>query len=176
MTNHQLINQTSGKTEYYTPPEIVEAARALMGSIDLDPASSKRANKTIKANQFFTEQENGLDHPWFGNVWMNHPFLRETNKLWIENIIREYEVRHVVQACCITFASTSEKWFQPLLNFPQCYLSPRTNYYLPDSTKKKGVTKGSVVTFLPPRNQNYFETIGKFRKHFCKHGKIMLPY
>ena len=48
MTNAAtLINQTSGKVEYYTPADIVEAARRVMGSIDLDPASSPAANETV---------------------------------------------------------------------------------------------------------------------------------
>ena len=36
VNNATLINQTSGKVEYYTPADIVEAARRVMGSIDLD--------------------------------------------------------------------------------------------------------------------------------------------
>lgn len=97
---HQYINQSSGITEYYTPAEIVDAAREVMGSITLDPASSQRANENIvQAGEYFTaparhivasmqvpglDQEalpvyatdgwGGLDRGWFGNVWLNHPF------------------------------------------------------------------------------------------------------
>ena len=46
-----LINQDSGNFEYYTPPFIVEAARAVLGTIDLDPASSRQANLVVRARQ-----------------------------------------------------------------------------------------------------------------------------
>ena len=51
----QLINQTSGNTEYYSPIDIVDAARYVMGGIDLDPASSALANARIGATHYFTE-------------------------------------------------------------------------------------------------------------------------
>jgi ParB family chromosome partitioning protein len=148
MNNAPLINQTSGDYEYYTPAEIVNAARLAMGSIDLDVASSARANETIKAARYFDESTNGLIQTWSGNIWMNHPFSRKNNPLWIDKLVMEYAAGRIRQACCITYACTSEQWFQPLIAFPQCFLSPRTNYYLPDGTQRAGVTKGSVVTYL----------------------------
>jgi len=190
MNNVQLINQDSGNFEYYTPPDIVEAAREVMGSIDLDPASSKQANKKIKAGKYYTKDENGLSLPWdANNVWLNHPFSRglkacrdqcsrETckergfcvykdvpgNVVWIRTLMYEYG-HNFLQACCITYAVTSETWFQPLLHYPQCFLSPRTNYFLPDGTIKKGVTKGSVVTYLGENIDKFIEVFdGEFGK------------
>jgi hypothetical protein len=160
MNNSQLINQDSGICEYYTPIELVNAAREVMGSIDLDPASSEQANKLIKALRFYSE--NGLDKPWFGNVWMNHPFSRTNNPLWINNLVDWYESRIGLQACCITFAATSEKWFRPLLNYQQCFIHGRTNYYLPDGTKKAGVTKGSVITYLGENTDKFKEVFSQF--------------
>lgn len=168
MNNSQLINQTSGKTEYYTPSNIIESARFVMGSIDLDPASSEQANKIVKAKKIYTEQDNGLAQPWFGNVWLNHPFGRTANRIWIKQLVMSYENKRVKQACCITYACTSEQWFQPLFDYPMCFLSPRTNYYLPDGRILEGVTKGSVVTYLGPY-------ITKFVENFYGLGKLMFP-
>jgi hypothetical protein len=96
MTAHKLINQSSGNTEWYTPLEIVAAARRAMGGIDLDPASSQRANDCIvKATRFYEAPgysqyidpaidtrlpvrhyhgQGGLDREWHGRIWLNHPF------------------------------------------------------------------------------------------------------
>lgn len=163
MNNSQLINQDSGNYEYYSPPEIVEAAREVMGCINLDPASSEIANKTIKADFYYWQL--GLVLNWDGNIWLNHPFSRINNPLWIKKLISEYEAGRTKQACCITYAATSELWFKPLHNYLQCYLIPRTNYYLPDGTKKKGVTKGSVVTYLG-------SDILRFRRVFSEFGAV----
>lgn len=164
-TSAQLINQTSGVTEYYTPQLIIDAARACMGGIDLDPASSVAANERVRAGYIFTKETDGLKQFWHGRVWMNHPFGREANPLWIAKLEEEYFHGEVKEACCITFACTSEAWFQPLLRRPQCFLVPRTNYLRPDGTLFKGVTKGSVVTYYGIR-------IDKFKEAFTPLGVI----
>lgn len=159
MDNAQLINQDSGNYEWYTPIEIVNMAREVMGEIDLDPASSVKANVLIGAKKFYSER--GLDERWFGNIWLNHPFSREDNKTWIWKLIDGYGIGDIKQACCITFAATSEQWFRPLLQFKQCFIHGRTNYYLPDGTKKKGVTKGSVVTYLGENEDKFIEVFSQ---------------
>ena len=165
MDNHQLINQTSGKTEYYTPPEIIRAARATMGGIDLDPASSLIANQTVGATAFYTAAQDGVGRPWFGRVWLNHPFGRGRNRRWVGKLVGEYEGGRIEQACCITYAATAARWFQPLLAYPVCFLCPRTNYVLPDGRRKRGVTKGSAVTYLGPH-------VGRFRGAFAGLGTV----
>jgi len=172
MNNAQLINQTTGRVEYYTPTHIIEAARVTMGSIDIDPASCAKANETVQAQKFFTAEDDGLTARWRGygsdNVWLNHPFGRKTNKPWIEKAIHEYQNGYCSQICCITFASTSEQWFQPLLQFPICFLSPRVNYLGPDGKPVKGVTKGSCVAYLGPHTDRFTES-------FSGLGAVMIP-
>jgi hypothetical protein len=155
MNASQLINQDSGDFEYYTPPAILAAARLALGTIDLDPASSSQANKFVEARQFFSEADNGLAQLWYGHVWLNHPFSRNGNRQWIQKLIYEHKSGRVTEACCITYAATSESWFRPLLSFPQCFLVPRTNYLLPNGLVKTGVTKGSVVTYLGPNLDSF---------------------
>ena len=154
---HQLINLTSGDVEYYTPPAIIECARLVLGTIDLDPASSEAANERVMAIRIFTEADDGLSQEWIGKVWMNHPFGKKENSKWIAKLEEEFESGRVTEACCIAFACTSEKWFQPLLQRPQCFLCPRTNYYLPDGNLKCGVTKGSVVTYFGKNVERFAE-------------------
>ena len=170
MNNAQLINQTSGVVEYYTPAPIIEAARRTMGSIGFDPASCHAANMTVKAARYFTIADNGLVRDWIADtLWMNHPFSRQHNAAWIRKLIHEHMSGRTQQACCITFASTSEAWFRPLFDFPQCYLSPRTNYIGTNGRAVRGVSKGSVVTYLGPN-------VDSFAREFQELGKVMVPY
>ena len=191
MDSHQLINQSSGLVEYYTPIELIEAARETMGGIDLDPASSPEANERIGASTIFTIEDDGLAQPWAGRVWMNHPFGKSEkacksqcaktscakrgyhllkdkpgNADWIKKLVSEFESGRVEQACCITFACTSEAWFRPLLRQPQCFLYGRTNYCLPGGGGVlQGVTKGSCVTY-------FGQDVGRFAACFRHLGEI----
>lgn len=182
MASHQLINQTSGDVEYYTDPRITQAAHEMMGHIDLDPASSARANKSVQAHRWFGPEENSLGRHWDGNVWLNHPFGRAEppcppdctrkhvhhsieyfgNAAWIRKLVQERQAGHSYQSLNITYACTSEKWFQPLMEFPQCFLCPRTNYYLPNGSIKKGVTKGSVITYMGPHVPLFVAEFSRF--------------
>jgi len=162
-TPAQLINRTSGTQEYWTPHFITYRVREFFGVIHLDPASSQSANEWVQAREIYTRVEDGLRQRWYGNVWMNHPFGRRENPLWVSKLMGEYMRKHLVEAICITYACTSESWFQPLLQRLQCFLIPRTNYYLPDGSLKRGVTKGSVLTYLgerPDEFRNTFSDLG----------------
>lgn len=194
MESHQLVNQSSGNYELYTPPEITAAVRAMFGVIDLDPASSEIANKAVQAKQYFTEEDDGLTKEWFGNVWLNHPFgkyekacsknckkkicerrgyhlLKDFpgNNAWINKLAESYESGQVEQALNIVFCSTSETWFKPLLKYPQCFIDGRTNFVNPDGTVNGAATKGCVITYLG-------EDVDSFAKHFRQFGEIKIKY
>lgn len=166
--NHQLINADSGCVEWYTPTEIIEAARkCLGGNIKLDPFSCEQANKTVRANFYMTKEQDGWSSDWFGTVFCNHPFSRENNNRIAAKAIEEYNTGS--QIVMITFAATSEKWFRPLLDYPQCYLHGRTNYLDQNGNKIKGCTKGSVITYLGNNLNAFYEAF----KHL---GTIKVPY
>ena len=169
MNAAQIINQTSGRTEWYTPPAIIEAARRTLGQIDLDPASCEYANRIVRANHYYTAADDGLGWHWYANtIWLNHPFGRESNPAWIGKLIDGFQRKHFHAACCITFACTSEEWFGPLFAFPMCFLRPRTNYLKSDGEPVRGVTKGSVVTYLGSNVIGFIENFGGL-------GAVMLP-
>ena len=53
------VSHNSGENEWYTPKNIIESARAVMGDIDLDPASSALANDIVQAKDYYTTNEDG---------------------------------------------------------------------------------------------------------------------
>lgn len=191
--SHQQINQDSGNFEYYSPARFVDSARVVLGEIDLDPASSVIANERVKAKKIFTQEDNGLMNIWSGRVWMNHPFSKGEKKChknrdrckkqtckdrgyhididlpgntqWINRMIAEYEKGFVTEAIMICYASTSEAWFKPLLNYLQCFIHGRVDYYDPQGNEIKGCPKGSVITYLGKNPE-------KFKKEFSQFGVV----
>ena len=74
-----FVINNSGNTEWYTPKQYIESARKVMGSIDLDPASSKEAQKIVRAAKYYDSKADGLTKKWKGNIWLNP--LRLTRRL-----------------------------------------------------------------------------------------------
>ncbi len=195
MNQAQMIHQNSGVTEYHTPLDIVDVARALLGgTIDLDPASNPLANASIRAATIYTRFDDGLSKNWVGRVFMNHPFSSPErackpncrkivckrrgyctdvdlpgNADWISKLVGSYEFGDVTSACCICFAATSEQWFAPLMRYPQMYFTGRVNYYLANGDLTEGVPKGSVLTYFPPKSMS-LPLAGTLMKHIFGMG------
>ena len=63
--------------EWFTPPDIIALAVAVMCEIDTDPASCALANETVGAKVFPALADDGLKHEWQGRVWLN-PHIRKS--------------------------------------------------------------------------------------------------
>lgn len=63
----------SATAEHGTPSDIIEAARTVLGGIDLDPASDGTFNRLVQADTYFSERNNGFTKDWQGQVFLNPP-------------------------------------------------------------------------------------------------------
>lgn len=97
--------------EWYTPERFVDAAREVMGGIDLDPASNAKAQETIRARRFFTREDDGLAQAWSGRVWLNPPYSQPLASQFADKLIAEIDRGKVSQAIMIQNASTDVAWF-----------------------------------------------------------------
>lgn len=79
----------NSKDEWYTPLSVIEYVKEQMGHIDLDPATTARNAKLMEIPNFYTEETNGLDKPWYGKVWLNPPFSNK--KEWIRKARQEID-------------------------------------------------------------------------------------
>ena len=91
--------------EWYTPADVVEAARTAMGGIDLDPASCEVANCVVRARRYWTIDDDGTRQPWFGRVWCNPPYSREAKAKFMEKV--SVEKFRVAALCLLLNADTS---------------------------------------------------------------------
>ena len=105
------VSNNSGDNEWYTPAEYIEAARSVMGSIDLDPASNDYANQTIKATKYYTKETDGLSKEWGGNIWMNPPYSTNLVGKFAEKLSQSA----FNQAIVLVNNATDTAWFKTMI-------------------------------------------------------------
>ena len=161
----QIIGDSTGN-EWYTPEEYIVSVIAVLGEIDLDPASCEEANETIKAKKIYTEFDSGLDYDWIGRVFMNPPYSQ--NKEFAEKMIGEYRSGRVTEAIVLLGAHAIEtRWFANYWDHLLCFTGHRIRFNTPNGGKAiAGNIAGSVFIYLG-KNQ-----VG-FAKEFSKHGYVV---
>jgi|GEM_PF-1524858 len=115
-TEQQLNHRAkgTGQNEWYTPAQYIEAAREVLGVIDLDPASSAEANETVDAERFLTIDDDGLSHEWHGALWMNPPYSQPAIMDFCTKLVAEYEEGRTTAAIALTHNYTDTAWFHRL--------------------------------------------------------------
>lgn len=121
---------SSESDEWYTPGEYIEAARRVLGAIDLDPASCSAANEVVRASSFYTIDEDGLTQPWNGRVWMNPPYGNAVG-LFVSKLVESYNDGSVTGAILLTAARLETRWFAPLFDHLLCFPSRRVKFWQP---------------------------------------------
>lgn len=156
------IANNSGNNEWYTPPEIIEAARKAMGSIDTDPASNDIAQKIVKSESYYTIETNGLDKTWTGNVWMNPPYSGDLIGRFIDKLCSErcnYD-----QAIVLVNNATETEWFNKIISIASvvCFVKSRVKFWMPDG-KTGAPLQGQAIVYIgneSDRFANAFESVG----------------
>lgn len=110
------VANNNGNNEWYTPPAYLEAARKVMGSIDVDPASSEIANRIVGATTFYSAKDDGRRKPWNGNVFMNPPYSQPLVSEFCELLVKKYWNKEVKQACVLINNATETSFYHQLLN------------------------------------------------------------
>ena len=161
LTQASQLLQQSISNEHYTPAKYIEAARHVLGEIDLDPASCDRAQQVVKAKEYFTAQRSGLDLPWWGRVWMNPPYGGLAPR-FVEKLMHEIAAERVSAAIVLVNSHcTDTRWFQPLWNGVLCFTDHRINFYGDDDTRS-GSTHGSVFVYFGDKRECFAETFSQF--------------
>lgn len=153
--------------EWYTPVKYLEAARAVMGGIDLDPASCAEANKAVQAGRYYTQEENGLLRPWSGRVWCNPPYTQvrpgqSSIKAWVEKLVASYRLGLVSEAVCLVPNDTSTRWFSWLWEFVVCFPPRRIQFYRPDRQRWEQPSFGTCFVYLGEQEQQFAEVFSQF--------------
>lgn len=111
-TKKPHVVNNSKDDEWYTPSIYIEAARRVMGSIDLDPASNDFANETVFATTYYDETVNGLEQEWFGNIWLNPPYSTALIQAFADKLVSS----NFEQAIVLVNNATETTWFRKLVD------------------------------------------------------------
>lgn len=119
----------SSKTpEWYTPSKYIEAARKVLGKIELDAASCEVANQWVKADRYFCVEDNSLWQMWQAkSVWLNPPFYQSAefvNKMLVQWYDGQFEEGILLCKFVPTY-----KWFQKLIGLPMVVTDHRVSFW-----------------------------------------------
>jgi hypothetical protein len=157
------VSNNSGENEWYTPEYIIKASRKTMGSIDLDPATSIKANEIVKAKRIFTKDDNGLIKKWDGNVWMNPPYSQPLINEFSAKIIDE--LKNINQACILVNNATETNWFQNILIKCDCicFLKSRVKFIDMNGNATGAPLQGQALIYFGNNHKKFFS-------NFCDLG------
>lgn len=163
--NHRA--QGTGENEWYTPQQHIDAVYAVLGGIDLDPASSEIANKTVQADRIFTIEDDGLSKTWAGRVWMNPPYAQPHIANFVEKLASEYEAGNVSEAIALTHNYTDTQWFHraALSCNAICFTRGRIGFLSPEG-KRAAPTQGQAFFY-------YGHNTPAFLEAFCAIGFVV---
>jgi phage N-6-adenine-methyltransferase len=158
------VSHSSGNNEWYTPPEFIEAARLTMGDIDLDPASSDKANEIVQAQAYYTAEDDGLSHSWRGRVWMNPPYASNLIGEFCRRLQRYVMNERITEACVLVNNATETGWFNALLSVASaiCLVRGRVKFIDADGNPSGSPLQGQVVLYVGPNVARFASAFGQF--------------
>lgn len=160
----------TGDNEWYTPAEHLDAARSVLGDIDLDPASNEAAQELVKAEKYFTAEDDGLERrEWHGRVWLNPPYAQPLIAQFVSKLIEEHKAGRTTSAIMLTNNSTDTAWWHEAANESGaiCFTRGRIPFYKPDGGPS-----------APLQGQTFFyfgDDVETFARHFQEIGFVVVP-
>ena len=139
------------------PAALIDAARATMGNIDLDPSGSEEIDRVVKAAKSMSFATGSLVKPWSGLVWVAPDKTREADV--VEKLV-ESEAQ-IWEFCLYSRAVTAEKWSQEILARCDAVCFVRRDAL--DHELKKGARhKPMMVVYRGSKRQAFIASFSRF--------------
>ena len=193
-----LGNKKVEDYEWISNNEMVDSAHLLMGGIDLDPASSQKANEYVNAKKFYTPKEDGLNEmEWFGNVYVfppknsyfwHHksqrwkmtrglsPTLTSSYAIWWRALKRKWLSGEVEQGIYFANAPDMFMYCQDIFDHPICIFKNRPTlkqHFITTGEVKARNTCVSFLVYLQPK-KNSGDATENFIEMYREKGRILV--
>lgn len=168
--NFRKVSHSSKSDEWQTPSYILDLARKVYGEIELDPASTSEANKTVKATNYYSINYDGLACDWSyaSTVWLNPPY--SNTKKFVDKLLMEFE-EHWFSALVLVRPAVETKWFQALASeHPVWFPDRRIKFINPLSDVKNSPPHGNALFCIT----NYLNIRMKFKEVFWEEGGLIM--
>ena len=155
--------------EWFTPPDIATAARAVLGEIDLDPASCEEANGIIKAQRWMGS--GGLEAaPWVAStIFLNPPYSDGRMVDWVRTLTSSIVAGHATAAILLVNANTETAWGQAAIedSAAVCFPRGRLAFVRPGGDRAGTGRVGQMILYYGP-------LAGDFVMRFKAFGPVLL--
>lgn len=171
------VSFNSGNNEWYTPPEYIESARSVLGEIDLDPASSSLANRTVMAKTFFTVDNDGLKAQWTGRVWMNPPYSSDLVGKFASKIAYHFESGDISEAIVLVNNATETRWFNEIVSVASAvsFVRGRIKYIDVNGEQASSPLQGQAFIYLGEDPSKFLNEFSKYGWGAVVHERIRVP-
>jgi len=159
-----LNTKKRNSDDWHTPEWCINAARNVMGDINLDPFSSNQANVLIKADNIYTEADNALSIDWLAvnNVWMNPPYGKGVMQKAVDKLLLERA--KFKQIIVLTNAATDTLWFEAMRKEATsiCLTKGRISFEDAGGKKVSGNTKGQAFFYFGENADKFCTVFSEF--------------
>lgn len=158
-----MLSPQQSIQDYFTPSDLIAAAREAMGDIDLDAASHPLANREHRIRDYFHRNRSAFDNDWYGRVWLNPPY--GNNPPWFECVHRYLDIGTVTQLCLLSpvWAFNTEI-AKPLMarSSAMLLLSPTPKFW-GNADNRTGTNQPHAIVYFGDR-------VDEFHRAFAPHG------
>lgn len=149
------VTHNSGENEWYTPIEYVEPFRSLVGTIDIDPASSKQANLTIQAKRIHTIDDDGLTKKWKGSIWLNPPYENGLIVQFVDKLVDS--LPNISHAALLVNNAMETRWAQKAMEHcgAICMVSGRIKFDRPNGFPSGTPLQGQCLLYFGPNTKGF---------------------
>jgi len=171
MTAGRRVNPKS--RDWCTPPQYVEAVRAVLGEITLDPCSNKYS--VVRAGREYSLPNDGLALPWkFPTIYVNPPYgadrERRTNiRDWLAKCDRAHVEHRAEVLALVPVATNTRHWKEHVFGAATSVAflyDTRLRFMLNGELETKGASMACAMIY-------WGRKLAKFEKVFTRFGAVL---